>query len=131
MKEKLLHPGFFIKKEILEPTSMTVTDAAKLLNISRGTLSRVLNGKATLSTNLAERIQSAFHYSAEELLSMQASYQAEISKHSNISTPVGSYVPPFLEIRALQIEKWASEKKARERLAVLLRTLVPFNRKRT
>jgi len=124
VQEKPAHPGIFIKEKIF-PAGMTVTAAAELLNIGRPALSRVLNGKASLSPGLAERIQQAFGFPAEKLLKIQASYDAEISKNSNAQSPVGSYVPPFLQIRARQVERWASENtEARRRLAVLLRLLV-------
>lgn len=103
---------------------MTVTAAAEFLNIGRPALSRVLNGKAALSPELAERVQQAFGFPAEELLKMQASYDAEISRNSGVSSPVRSYVPPFLQIRARQIEDWASGIQARRRLPVLLRLLI-------
>ena len=123
MNKKPQHPGVFIREEVL-PDGMTVKAAAELLKIERPNLSRMLNGKAALSPGLAERIQQAFGFSAEKLLKMQASYNAEISRNSNASSPVGSYVPPFLQIQAQQIENWASEIQARRRLPVLLRILV-------
>ena len=123
MEKQPAHPGTFIREKIL-PHDMTVTAAAELLNIGRPALSRVLNGKAALSPELAERIQQAFGFAAEDLLKMQASYDAEISRNSGASSPVGSYVPPFLQIRAQQIENWASGIRARRRLPVLLRILV-------
>ena len=124
MKNKpVLHIGIFIREKIFPP-HMKVTDAAKLLEIGRPALSRVLNGKASLSLGLAERIETAFGFPAAELLQMQASYRAETAKHENASVPVGPYVPPFLQVQARQIETWASGNEARARLAVLLRTLV-------
>lgn len=123
MQEKPAHPGIFIKEKIFPP-GMTVTAAAELLNIGRPALSRVLNGKAALSPELAERIQQAFGSPAEELLKIQASYDAEISRNSGASSPVRSYVPPFLQIHARQIEDWASRIQARRRLPVLLRILI-------
>lgn len=123
MQEKPPHPGVFIREEIF-PRDMTVTTAANLLDIGRPALSRVLNGKASLSPRLAKRIQHAFGFSAEELLKMQASYNAKISKTKSTSSPIGSYVPPFLQIHSRQIEEWSSENRARRRLAVLLRILV-------
>ena len=123
MQEKPAHPGIFIKEKIFPP-GMTVTAAAEFLNIGRPALSRVLNGKAALSPELAERIQQAFGFPAEELLKIQASYDAEISRNSGASSPVRSYVPPFLQIHARQIEDWASEIRARSRLPVLLRILL-------
>ena len=124
MKEQPTHPGTFIREKVF-PHDMTITAAAELLNIGRPALSRVLNGKASLSLELAERIQIVFGFPTEELLKMQASYSAEISKNSNVQSPVGSYVPPFLQVRARQIESWALENtEARRRFAVLLRLLV-------
>lgn len=123
MQKKPPHPGVFIREEIF-PHDMTVTAAAKLLDIGRPALSRVLNGKASLSPELAERIQHAFGSSAEKLLKMQASYDAETLKNTNTSNSVAHYVPPFLKIRAYQIEEWASQIQTRNRLAVLLRILI-------
>ncbi len=121
--ERSGHPGIFIREEIFPP-GMTVTAAAKLLGIGRPALSRVLNGRARLSAALAQSIESAFGFSAEELLKMQASHKADAAKDKGMLVPVGSYVPPFLRIRASQIETWATGIEARSRLSVLLRTLV-------
>ena len=115
--------GAFIREKVF-PAGLTVTAAAEILNIGRVALSRVLNGKASVSPDLAERIESAFGFPAAKLLQMQASDKAEKAKHRNASVPVGSYVPPFLQVRANQIEGWAAGIEARSRLAVLLRTLV-------
>ena len=125
MKNKqTAHTGMFIREKVFPP-GLTVTAAAEILNIGRVALSRVLNGKASLTPDLAERIETAFGFSAAKLLRMQASYQNEEAKHRNISVPVGLYVPPFLQITANQIESWASEHEAaRSRLPVLLRILV-------
>ncbi len=42
------HPGDFIRTEIIEPAGLTVTAAAEALQVSRPTLSSLLNGKADL-----------------------------------------------------------------------------------
>ena len=42
------HPGDFIYTEIIEAYGLTVTAAAKILGVSRPTLSSLLNGKASL-----------------------------------------------------------------------------------
>ncbi|MDH5588273.1 MAG: helix-turn-helix domain-containing protein, partial [Nitrospirota bacterium] len=39
------HPGDFIRTEIIEPIGLSVTAAAKVLGVSRPTLSSLLNGK--------------------------------------------------------------------------------------
>ena len=42
------HPGEFIRTEILDPLDLTVTAAARVLGVSRPTLSSLLNGQADL-----------------------------------------------------------------------------------
>ena len=118
------HIGDFIRTEIFPP-GMTVTAAAKLLKIGRPRLSMVLNGRAKLSSGLAKRMEDAFGFPAEDLMNRQSFRKEEDAKRNDAaSVPVGSYAPPFLQVRASQIEKWASGTEARARLAVLLRTLV-------
>ena len=68
------HPGDFIRTEILEPAGLTVTAAAAALNVSRPALSSLLNGKASLSGEMALRIEKAFGVRMETLMRMQSSY---------------------------------------------------------
>jgi antitoxin HigA-1 len=68
------HPGSFIRTEIVEPAGLTVTAAAQALQVSRPALSSLLNGKASLSGEMALRIEKAFGVRMDTLLRMQASY---------------------------------------------------------
>jgi len=68
------HPGAFIRTEILRPLELTVTAAARVLGVSRPTLSSLLNGQADLSGEMALRLEKAFGVRMDTLLRMQASY---------------------------------------------------------
>jgi addiction module HigA family antidote len=68
------HPGDFIRTEIIEPASLSVTAAAAALNVSRPALSSLLNSKADLSGDMALRIEKAFGVKMDTLMRMQASY---------------------------------------------------------
>ncbi len=70
------HPGEFIRAEVLEPLSLNVTRAAEILGVRRATLSDLLNGRATLSPEMALRIEKAFDVSMDLLLRMQAWHAA-------------------------------------------------------
>ena len=59
------HPGEFIRTEIIEPTALSVTAAATVLQVSRPALSSLLNGKANLSGEMALRIEKAFGVKVE------------------------------------------------------------------
>lgn len=68
------HPGDFIRTEIIEPAGLTVTAAAVALKVSRPALSSLLNGKASLSGEMALRIEKAFGVRMETLMRMQSSF---------------------------------------------------------
>jgi addiction module HigA family antidote len=73
--------GDFIRTEILEPAGLSVTAAATALRVSRPALSSLLNGKASLSGEMALRIEKAFGVKMDTLMRMQASYEiAQIRK---------------------------------------------------
>lgn len=68
------HPGGFVKHEIIEPLELSVTDAAKVLGVTRPALSALLNERAALSPEMALRIEKAFGISMETLMRMQNSF---------------------------------------------------------
>ena len=68
------HPGEFIRTEIIEPAGLSVTAAAAALQVSRPTLSSLLNSKAGLSGDMALRLEKAFGVTMDTLMRMQSSY---------------------------------------------------------
>jgi addiction module HigA family antidote len=66
-----LHPGDFIRTEIIEPAGLTVTAAAAALQVSRPALS---NGKGDLSGDMALRIEKAFGVKMDTLMRMQSAH---------------------------------------------------------
>ncbi len=68
------HLGELIR-EGLEETGWNVTETAARLNCDRGTLSRVLNGKAGLSATMALALEDIGWGTAEHWMRMQASYE--------------------------------------------------------
>jgi len=51
------HPGETLKKDVLPALGLSVTDAAAQLGVTRPALSRVLNGRAAISPEMALRIE--------------------------------------------------------------------------
>jgi antitoxin HigA-1 len=66
------HPGEVLQDTVL--AEMTVTEFAKRLGVSRVALSRVVNGRAAVSAELAIRLAAALGGSAESWLKMQMAY---------------------------------------------------------
>ena len=70
------HPGDFVRAEVVEELGLNVTTAADILGVRRATLSALLNGNASLSPEMALRIEKAFGVSMDMLLRMQAWHDA-------------------------------------------------------
>ena len=66
------HPGHSIKDACLYPLGLNVTDGAKVLGVARHTLSRVLNGQAGISAEMAIRLEKAGWSNADHWLRLQA-----------------------------------------------------------
>lgn len=78
------HPGRSIRENCLVPLGLNVTEAAKILGVARHTLSRVLNGHAAISPEMAIRLEKAGWSNAEFWLRRQTTYNlAQARKGEN------------------------------------------------
>jgi antitoxin HigA-1 len=68
------HPGRIVRQDCVEPLGLTITEAAKVLGVTRQTLNNLVNGKAGISAEMAVRLAKAFGSSPEMWLRLQASY---------------------------------------------------------
>ncbi|HEY5819650.1 MAG TPA: HigA family addiction module antitoxin [Mesorhizobium sp.] len=69
------HPGELLREDVLAPLGLQVKDAAERLSISRVALSRVLNGRAGISADLAIRLEKAGVSTARFWMTLQANYE--------------------------------------------------------
>ncbi len=77
-----VHPGAWLKTEIIEPHGLNVTVAAEKLGVTRQAMSSLLNGRAGLSAEMAIRFEKAFGLRADTVLRMQAAHDlAEARAH--------------------------------------------------
>ena len=68
------HPGRSIRTACLEPLGLSVTEGAKVLGVSRQTLTKVISGKSGISPEMAIRLTKAFGSTPETWLRMQVAY---------------------------------------------------------
>lgn len=68
------HPGEVLKDGVFDDGGITVTEAARQLGVSRVQLSRLLNGRAGVSADMAVRLALWLGGSPESWLRMQADY---------------------------------------------------------
>ena len=88
-----LHPGCSIKENCLDPLGLNVTEAAKVLGVSRHTLSRVLNGHAGISPEMAIRLEKVGWSNAEFWLRRQTSYDLAQARRGEDQIKVERYQP--------------------------------------
>jgi addiction module HigA family antidote len=78
-----LHPGEIVKDALFTDTNLTVTTAAQLLKVARSTLSRLLNGHAGISVDMAYRLSLLLNTSAEMWLNLQRDYDLwQVNHHA-------------------------------------------------
>jgi antitoxin HigA-1 len=73
-KRKPRHPGGLIKRQYLEPLNITITNFADILNVSRKTVSEIVNEQASVTPNMALRLATALQTSPELWLNFQQKY---------------------------------------------------------
>lgn len=108
--------------DFFKERKITITEAAKRLDISRITLSKIINGKGILTPKIAQRFESVFGLSKEALLMHQALEQSQEPLFSRVSSLCQSN--PFFQIDSLEIERWAEEIDTRKLLPQLIRILI-------
>ena len=79
------HPGELLREDVLLPLGIEVTVAAERLGMSRTTLSRIINGRAGISPDLAIRLERAGVSTARFWMTLQTNY--ELSKAAQRKQP--------------------------------------------
>ena len=70
-----VHPGEWLRAEIVEPAGLNVTALADHLDVSRQSMSKLLNGRQGLTAEMAIRFEKAFGLKADTLLRMQSAHE--------------------------------------------------------
>jgi addiction module HigA family antidote len=70
-----VHPGAWLRAEIVDPAALSVTALAQRLRVTRQAASNLLNGNAGLSAEMAIRFEKAFGVKADTLMRMQAAHE--------------------------------------------------------
>lgn len=70
-----VHPGIWLREEIVDPSHLSVTELARHLGVSRQSISTLLNGRTGLTADMAIRFEKAFGLSADTLCRMQTAHE--------------------------------------------------------
>ena len=75
------HPGELVRYDCLEPLGLSVTAAAKALNVTRQTLNNLVNKKSGISPEMAVRLSKVFNGSPEFWMRLQLAYDLAQIEH--------------------------------------------------
>jgi len=77
------HPGRILNSHYLEPLSLTITELAKTLGVSRKTLSKIVNERGSVTSDMALRLSRAFDTTPELWLNLQRNYDLWHAAHDS------------------------------------------------
>jgi addiction module HigA family antidote len=77
------HPGGILRRQYIEPLSLTITELANMLGVSRKTLSKILNEHGSITPDMALRLSKAFKTTPELWLNLQQNYDLWQASHSS------------------------------------------------
>jgi addiction module HigA family antidote len=83
-----IHPGVILKMELIESKKLTVIKVAELLGTAHVSMSNILNGHASITPNMALRLEKVFGGTARHFLNLQSNYDLlEAEKDFNKNPP--------------------------------------------
>lgn len=87
-----IHAGKWLKTEIVEAHGVSINELAEAFGVSRQSISAVLNGRTSLSADMAIRFEHAFGVKAETLVRMQARYELGKAREHEADLSVPSLI---------------------------------------
>jgi antitoxin HigA-1 len=86
------HVGSLIRREIVEPLGLSVTEAASALGVTRQAFSNLLNERTALSSDMALRIEKAFGPKMDHLMRMQLVFDLAQARRREAEIKVKRFV---------------------------------------
>lgn len=81
MNRKPTHPGAILKEDYLVPLSITITELAAKLGVSRKTLSKIINENGSITPDMALRLSRAFNTTPDLWLNLQKNIDLWNARH--------------------------------------------------
>jgi len=77
------HPGGILRRQYIEPLSLTISELANMLGVSRKTLSKIVNEHGSITPDMALRLSKAFKTTPELWLNLQQNYDLWQASHTS------------------------------------------------
>ena len=73
-KRQPAHPGNILKEHYLEPLNLSISALSGMLNVSRKTVSKIVNGHGSVTPDMALRLSVTLDTSPELWLNLQSNH---------------------------------------------------------
>ena len=83
-KRKPTHPGGILRRHYLEPLSLTISQVADEIGVSRKTLSKIVNERGAVTPEMALRLSKAFDTSPELWLNLQTNHDLWVASQRSV-----------------------------------------------
>jgi addiction module HigA family antidote len=77
------HPGGILSRLYLGPLTITVSELAEIISVSRKTISKIVNEKGSITPDMALRLSRAFNTTPDLWLNLQKNYDLWQASHSS------------------------------------------------
>ena len=100
-KRQPTHPGGILKRQYIEPLSLTISEVAKYLGVSRKAVSKIVNEKGSITPDMALRLAKAFNTTPELWLNLQTKYNLWSAEQKSIGLEkIKVLVPAYRSLEA-------------------------------
>ena len=82
-RRKPTHPGGLLKRQYLEPLGITITELAQAIDVSRKTVSEIVNEKCSITPNMALRLATAFDTTPQLWLNLQQKHDLWVESNKS------------------------------------------------
>jgi addiction module HigA family antidote len=76
---RYIHPGEILREEVIYANDLTVTDAAKMLGISRQSLNKIIHEKSDITPEMSFRIAKVFGGTADIWANLQTKFNLHLA----------------------------------------------------
>ena len=98
LKRSPTHPGEILREDFLSPLALTQTELARALKTSFRTINEILNGKRSISPDMALRLGRCFGTSPDVWIGLQTEYDLYRARMKSQKTLSG--IKPHRSMRA-------------------------------
>jgi len=86
-----IHPGEILREEVIYANELSVTEAAKMLGISRQSLNKIIHEKSDITPEMSFRIAKVFGGTADIWANLQTKFNLHLAAEKTEALDLNPY----------------------------------------